>query len=905
MKTQIITRNAILILGLLLSAQTFAQLSPGSILETGDVIKNDFLVNDDTYGDMLHHEPVQMAMNDNGAYVVVWRDERNGDFDVFFQRYDALGVKQGNNTRVNDDAGEFRQDDPAVGIDENGNFVVAWGDKRNGYFDLYMQHFLADGTPQGPNVMVNDDQDDNDHFNSTPGIGMGVNGDFVVAWNDTRDDGDYDIWAQKYSANGTSEGVNFKVNSDGETNWGLVPPDAGMDQNGNFVICWDDNRYDGVSNIMAQRYNLNGTPQGPNFFINDTLEVWSSPKRRPRMAMKKNGEFVVGWEDYRSFEFPDIYAQQFDASGAPAGLNFLVTEDVVNRNPSDLNVAINETGNMVFTWSDTYDDFFGDAFAQKYDASGNADGANFKIDDAEGLGIQIYPCVGIDGDNDIVFAYCEDRGDQSITGIRYNWDGSVSGSSFTINDDLAANLQDFPVIDMNATGEFVLTWMDSRDDFGNDIFFQRYDASGNLLGSNVKVNDDGLPYARNWWPDVGIADNGSFTICWFDARNNDYPDIYAQRYTEDGTPLGINFMVNDDGSGAYQSSPIIASDAVGNFVIVWEDDRDDDDIYAQRYAADGTALGENFMVNDHNNHNQNMPNIAMNSSGTFVVIWADERVYPRRIFAQIFNPDGTRKGGNINCSELSEWRYQDQSAVDIDDDGNFVVAWEDERHSTTEYGDEDIYARMFDADGNPKGPEFRVNDNDNISDQVLPSVTMAPEGGRCLIGWTDFRKENGDPDFMAQLYVADEPDGINVMINTPDWFPSMHQKTSLHSLASSNNTVGYVWLDNRRHRNWDVYGKLTDWGLVGLHEENGAIDYVLHPNPCSDMVQIRYQIPDTRYQLSNIYSISGKKIRELMNGVKMPGEYEMTVDVSDIAAGVYFIQFVSGGQVVTKKLIIN
>jgi len=905
MKTKVLFLNTILFFGLVYSVQLFAQISPAFTDETRAVIKNDFLVNDESHGDMLHQEPSRIAMNSTGDFVVVWRDKRNGDYDCFFQRYNSSGVKQGTNTRVNDDGGETEQDHPAVGIDESGNFVVAWGDRRTGYYDLFMQRFSADGTPQGSNVMVNDDPGDYNYYNNLPGVGMGANGDFVVAWNDTRDEGDYDVWAQKFSANGTPEGANFKVNKEGETNWGIVPPDAGMDQDGNFVICWADNRLDGMANIIAQRYNSNSEPQGPNFFVNDTVEIWSTSKRRPRMAMNKGGAFVIGWEDFRSFEFPDIYAQRFNATGQAVGVNFAVTEDITDRYPGDLNVAINETGNIVFTWSDTYDDFFGDAFAQRFDAEGNAVGSNFKIDDANGLGIQIYPAVGINANNDMVFLYCEDHGDQSIMGIRYNWEVSVLGASFVINDDVAANFQDFPAIDMNASGNFVITWMDDRDDFGNDIFFQRYDESGQLQGSNVKVNDDGLPYTRNWWPDVGIADNGSFAICWFDGRNNDYPDIYAQRYAANGSQLGTNFIVNDDAGDAYQSFPVMAMDASGNFVIAWEDDRDDADIFAQMYTSDGSALGENFMVNETNNKNQYMPNIAMNSSGTFVITWADERVYPRRIFAQIFNPDGTRKGDNINCSELAEWKYQDQSAVDIDDAGNFVVAWDDERNSTVEYGDEDIYARMFDADGNPLGPEFRVNDNENISDQVTPSVTMAPDGSKVLIGWTDFRKENGNPDFMAQLYIGGEPDGNNGMINNPDWLPSMHQKTSLHSLASSNNTVAYAWMDNRRHRNWDIYGKLTDWGLVGMHEEKKEFEFVLHPNPCSNMVQIRYQISDTRYMISDLYSISGLKIRGLMNGVMRPGEYEIVIDVNDLSPGVYFIQFVSRDQMMTKKLIIH
>jgi len=902
MKTKSNIRSLLLIPGILISMNLFAQFSPHSMVNTRDVIKNDFLVNDDTHGDLMQREPSQVAMNSNGDFVVVWRDERNGDFDVFFQRYNAGGVKQGDNTRVNDDGAEAEQTEPAVGIDDSGNFVVAWGDKRNGYFDVYMQRFASDGTPQGTNMMINDDPGDYDYYNNLPCVAMGAGGTFVIVWNDTRDDGDYDVWAQLYAADGTLQGANFKVNDDGETEWGIVRPGAGMDQNGNFVVCWADDRLNGNANVFAQQYQANGTPVGSNFYVNDTIATSGTPQKRPQMAMNKNGEFVIGWQDYRSWTNPDIYAQRYDAMGNPDGTNFRVTDDVAGRNPKDINVAISSSGNLVFTWYDDVDDFFGDAYAQKFDNAGNAVGNNFLIDDNEGLGIQEYPAVGIRDNNEMVFTYCHDQGDFILKGIRYQWDGSSIGNSFDINDDYGANTQESPAIDMNSAGNFVITWMDNRDDFRSDIFVQQYDASGNAQGTNTLVNDDGEIFVRNWWPDVAMADNGNFMVTWFDARVNDSPDIYAQRFTADGTPAGTNFIVNDDNEGVYQSSPAIASDASGNFVIVWEDDRDDDDIYAQRYSSDGTALGENFKVNENSSQNQYMPNIAMNSSGTFVITWADEAVYPRRIFAQIYNPDGTPKGNNINCSELSEWRYQDQSAVAIDDQGNFVVAWEDERHSTTDFQDEDIYARMFDADGNPLGPEFRVNDNENLSVQFRPSVTVAPDGGRFLIGWTDYRKENGDPDFMAQKYIAGEPDGDNVMINAPDWFPYMHQKTHIHSLASSNNLVCYTWMDNRRHRSWDIYGKLTDWGLVGVNETDIPAEITVYPNPVRDILNFSFENHDFGNIELVIADLSGREILHT-SFFKSWNYYRKSLDVANLAQGIYLLHIKSGESHLIEKFI--
>ena len=66
-----------------------------------------------------------------------------------------------------------------------------------------------------------------------------------------------------------------------------------------------------------------------------------------------------------------------------------------------------------------------------------------------------------------------------------------------------------------------------------------------------------------------------------------------------------------------------------------------------------------------------------------------------------------------------------------------------------------------------------------------------------------------------------------------------------------------------------------------------------------------YGIPDKRYLISDLFEISGRKIRRLENAMKMPGRYEMVIDVSDLPAGIYYIRFIAGDQIATKKLIIK
>ncbi len=90
-----------------------------------------------------------------------------------------------------------------------------------------------------------------------------------------------------------------------------------------------------------------------------------------------------------------------------------------------------------------------------------------------------------------------------------------------------------------------------------------------------------------------------------------------------GDTVGSEFIVNTETEN-HQSSPSIAMDADGDFVISWfsyDQDGGDDGVYAQRYQADGTAAGNEFLVNTETASNQREPSIAMDADGDFVISW--------------------------------------------------------------------------------------------------------------------------------------------------------------------------------------------------------------------------------------------------------------------------------------------
>jgi hypothetical protein len=372
----------------------------------------------------------------------------------------------------------------------------------------------------------------------------------------------------------------FLVNDD---RWDQYSPALAKDPSGNFVITWQDYRNGWPSDIYAQRYDFSGTPLGPNFKVNDA-GIFN--QAYPAIAMDGSGNFVITWQGGPG-AYPDIYAQRYDSTGTPLGSNFKVNDGSATTYYLYPAIAMNDSGNFVITWVDYRNaelpGWYPDIYAQRYDSSGTPLGSNFKVNDDTGAVEQFSPAIAMDGSANFVITWTDERsGNRDVFAQRYNSSGAPLGSNSKVNDDTGTAFQLSPAIAMDALGNFIITWEDYRNDSRSDIYAQRYNSSGNPLGSNFKVNDDaGDNYQMD--PAIAMDVSGDFVIAWQDDRISAW-DIYAQRYNSSGTPQGSNFKVNDDVGYTSQSYSAIAMDGSGNFVITWEDQRNgNSDIYAQRY----------------------------------------------------------------------------------------------------------------------------------------------------------------------------------------------------------------------------------------------------------------------------------------------------------------------------------
>ncbi|MBE9103937.1 cadherin-like domain-containing protein [Nostoc cf. edaphicum LEGE 07299] len=270
----------------------------------------EFQVNTGTTGNQ--YNPV-IAIDTDGDFVISWQSDSQGGTDIYARRYNNLGVAQGSEFKVNTYTTSDQANPIAVAMDSSGDFVISWISSEEGFsYEIYAQRYNNLGVAQGNEFKVNT-YTTSDQYNST--VAMDADGDFVISWQSFGQDGSSNgIYAQRYNNLGVAQGGEFKVNNYTSNN--QANPTVAMDTDGNFVISWQSDGQDGsINGIYAQRYNNLGVAQGGEFKVNTYT---TSDQTNPIVAMNAGGDFVVSWQsDGQDGSGNGIYAQLNINNGIP------------------------------------------------------------------------------------------------------------------------------------------------------------------------------------------------------------------------------------------------------------------------------------------------------------------------------------------------------------------------------------------------------------------------------------------------------------------------------------------------------------------------------------------------------------------------------------------------------------
>jgi hypothetical protein len=393
-------------------------------------------------------------------------------------------------------------------------------------------------------------------------------------------------WAQ------TPAGTEFQVNS--YTTSTQRAPKVASDANGNFVVVWQSSYQDGSnSGVFGQRFSSSGIPVGSEFQINSYT---TGNQTNPVVASAANGTFVVVWNSYgQDGGSYGVFAQRFNSSGIPQGSEFQVNSYTtsVQRDPA---VTSDASGNFVVVWNSYGQDgsSYG-VFGQRFSSSGIPQGSEFQVNSYT-TGFQTTPSVASDAGGNFVVVWDslgQDGSSYGVFGQRFNASGIPVGSEFQVNS-YTTSIQRVPAVASDANGNFVVVWNSyGQDGNGYGVFGQRFNASGIPQGSEFQVNSFTTGQQHN--PAVSSDTNGNFVVVWNSyGQDGSSEGVFGQLFNAGGLPLGSEFRANAYTTSSQQAAAV-ASDANGNFVVVWNSYGQDGSsygVFGQRYSVDKLTVSK-------------------------------------------------------------------------------------------------------------------------------------------------------------------------------------------------------------------------------------------------------------------------------------------------------------------------
>jgi hypothetical protein len=101
-----------------------------------------------------------------------------------------------------------------------------------------------------------------------------------------------------------------------------------------------------------------------------------------------------------------------------------------------------------------------------------------------------------------------------------------------------------------------------------------------------------------------------------------------------------------------------------------------------------------------------------------------------------------------------------------------------------------------------------------------------------------------------------------------------------------------------------VFRTATATGIIGAPVVNSYSLSQNYPNPFNPITVINYGLRNAGYVSIKVYDMSGKLVKELVNGRKEAGTYAVTFDGSALPSGAYFYKLETGGYSEVRKMML-
>lgn len=221
--------------------------------------------------------------------------------------------------------------------------------------------------------------------------------------------------------------------------------------------------------------------------------------------------------------------------------------------------------------------------------------------------------------------------------------------------------------------------------------------------------------------------------------------------------LADDTRVNDELASTQGRPEVSAFD--GGWVAVWESREGVADLEIRAQIKTGLWVSDDILVNDSSLGTQSGPAVGTDAQGNFVVVWSSNE--PAEfggdgsgwgIAARLFQADGTPRGASFQVNDFTAG-HQMHPRVAMAADGSFIVTWRSNGSFGTDDSGSSVQARLFDANATPIGLEFQVNDYTTFN-QAYPDVAISTDGS-FNIAWQSLLQDGSIDGIYVRRFSAD------------------------------------------------------------------------------------------------------------------------------------------------------
>jgi len=425
-----------------------------------------------------------------GGAFVAWTDYRDGDGDLYVQRYNSLGIAQWTAGGVLVSGAASDQFLPGLVSDGSGGVIVAWDDLRNGNLDIFVRRVDSAGVPQwAADGVALCTAAGSQLGNFAIGLATDGAGGAIVTWKDDRV-ADRDIYARRVNSAGVAQWAANGVVVCGEGSTQDYPALA-ADGAGGAILAWEDRR-SGTTQIFMQRIDAAGTAQwdADGEVVFDATVSGQFPQ-----VIGDGGTGAIIVRQSVPIQAFGVRAQRVNSSGTPQWAANGVVLSALETGLEYPWAVPDGSGGAIVAWGS------GDITANRVNASGVLQWGSTGLSVCSASGSQDAPFVASDDAGGVIVAWRDQRnGNYDVFAQRLNGSGAAQWTADGVAVCNASGTQQSAWATTDGAGGAILVWDDRRTSF--DAMIHRVLPNGltadfiALLTAVVDLPDDQGGWAR-------------------------------------------------------------------------------------------------------------------------------------------------------------------------------------------------------------------------------------------------------------------------------------------------------------------------------------------------------------------------------------------------------------------------